>query len=70
MEVLAAGLALRFNIFAPGLDISRVREIVVDNDINFLDVDTSTKKVGRNKDALFELLEVFELLNAGNEAGN
>ena len=51
-----------------------VREVVVDDDVHSLDVNAAAKEVGRDEDALVEILELLEacealfLLEAGVDA--
>lgn len=44
------------------------REVVVDNDVDTLDVNTASKHVGRDQNAVVELLEVLEPLDAAERA--
>ena len=60
MEVLVArGARAR----ALGL-LLRFREIVVNDDVHALDVDTTAEKVGGDENAFLEILEIFVALDA------
>ena len=48
--------------------VSGIREIVVDHDVDALDIDTPSEKVGGHKNAVLEFLEGFELLDTGHKA--
>ena len=42
--------------------------VVVDDDVDALDVDTTAEQVCGNKDALLEVLELVEVLQAADNA--